>query len=317
MLNVKKSSIVFLVTLIVVFGLGQILSGADYPSHPIEIIVSGSAGGGTDLTARTFAPFLEKELGVPVEVLNKPGGGGVPAFTNMATADPDGYTIGLVTLPAMTASAVAGDLKIDPLEDYIYLGQVVFNPSAISVKAGSRFKTLKELVQYGKENPEGLTYAATGPRSLKTLTGKGLEDGAGVKFRFVNFKGGKDCIVAVMGGHVDITGVTIAEVLPYAESGDLHVLAVAAKNPRLPGVPTFKELGFALPIRGSTHGFVVPKGTEQEVVKTLRDALRSICFSLEFKNQSEKSGMWLDYQESEQLEKFVQLLLKRLPSILE
>jgi tripartite-type tricarboxylate transporter receptor subunit TctC len=312
----RKFFVLCLVIFLIVMTAGcapdqQTTSESTYPESPIEIIVSGSAGGGTDLTARTFAPALEKELGVPVAVVNEPGSGGVKAFSMMATAEPNGYTIGLVTLPAMTLAAVNGDLKVDPNSDYIYLGQVVYNPSTVAVSASSKFDTLDEVVDHLKENPESLTMAATGPGTLKALIATGLEKQAGVKFRIVSFQGGSDCITQAIGGHVDLTGATVAEALPFVSSGDLRVLAVAGdeRNPKLPDVPTFTELGYNLPIQGATHGFVVPKGTDEKVVAILRSAIENIAKDKEFAVQAEKSGMDLLYKDSESLAKQVEQLM--------
>lgn len=274
----------------------------EWPSRPIEFIVPAAPGGGTDVTVRAIAPFLEKYLGCSIVVNNISGSGGVEAYTNMGTADPDGYTMGLIAMPAVPlAYAVKGTLKVDPMTDYVHLGSVVFNKSTITVAANSDFNTLDDLISFAKEHPGEITVATTGATSLKALVASSLASQTGIELTQIGYDGGSECITQLLGGHIYMSPLTVSEGKSYVEAGQLKVLAVAGEEriANYPDVPTFAELGLDLAFSGSTHAIVMPKGTPDEIAGKVREAIAAVCASEEFVNYCSESGIDLNYNDYE------------------
>jgi len=283
--------LVVAMTGLAVLGIGPALA-QDYPNKPIEVIVGFSAGGGVDITARTLVPYLEKELGQPVVVVNKPGAGGALAWTDVVQAKPDGYTLGSINYPAISGVTATGGLPFDPTESFTFLGNVVYEPNVIAVPANSPHKTLGDVIAFLKANPSGLTYGATGSTSLDGLTALAIETAAGVKFRVVNFAGGPEMITAALGGHIDTLGLGVAEVLPYYKDGSLRVLGVGgqARSAYFPDVATFAEQGYAIPINGSSRGLLMPAGADEAVVSKLRQAIEKVSANPEYQQKSKGFG---------------------------
>ncbi len=292
------SAILFIVA---VYGPSFVFGGA-FPLKPVEIIVTYSAGGGTDLTMRTFAPFFEKTLGVPVAILNKPGAGGVIGWTAIAKSKPDGYTTGNVNLPAIIGAFVTNRLPVDPRTAYQFLGNIVFDPNCIAVQAKSPYNSLADLIEYLKKNPSGISYGATGKVSTDGLTALAIEKAANIKFRVVNFKGGKDAITAALGGHVDAVGLTVSEALVYVQEGSLKLLGIGGsdRHKDFPNVPTFKEQGFPLKVNGSSRGLQMPAGASDTVLNTLREAVKKAANMPEYRAKAKEVGLqgtYVNYQE--------------------
>jgi tripartite-type tricarboxylate transporter receptor subunit TctC len=278
-----------------------------YPTKPIEINVTYGAGGGVDLNFRAFAPFLEKELGQPVVIVNRGGAGGVTGWTFIARAKPDGYSLGNYNLPALSANYATGALPFNPVEKLEYLGQIAFDPVVVAVSGKSQFKTIADAVAFMKKNPSGLSYAATGIVSSDALTAKSIEVAAGVKFRIVNFDSGKEAITAALGGHVDAVGLTVSEAMPYVKDGSLRVIGVGGdqRDPQMPDTPTFKEQGFDIQFKGSARGVTIAAGAPPEVLEKLRAAVKKIATSPGYPEKAKELGLAAVYASPEEVEKTI------------
>jgi tripartite-type tricarboxylate transporter receptor subunit TctC len=254
-----------------------VATAQDFPGgRPVEVLVGFGAGGGTDLTFRTVGKYIEKQFGVPVVIVNKPGAGGAVAWTELSQANKDGHIIGSVNLPAISGAYATGALPVDPREVFTFLSNVVFDPTAIAVKADSKFTSLGDLVDYLKANDAGVSYAATGSVSTDGLTALALQSSAGVRMRLVNFAGGNEAVTAVLGGHVDSVGLTLSEAMPFLKDGSIRLLAIGGseRNAEAPDVPTFAEQGYPLTVNGSSRGFVMPAGADPALVEQLREVIR-------------------------------------------
>jgi tripartite-type tricarboxylate transporter receptor subunit TctC len=281
-------------------------SGEEWPTGPIELIISGSPGGGTDIPARLVATYLEKELGVSIMPVNMDAGGAISAYNYVgSTAAPDGYTLGYCSAPTWQVNFVEGTLLTDPRTDYAYIGQVVFNPQTISVNKDSPFHTFEELTEYAKAHPDELIYADTGVTGLKSLLAQWMGTEYGIHFRQISHGGDKDSIVALMGGHVDVAMNATSAIIPYVESGDLRPLAISTGTTEryslLPDVPTFMELGYEPPIAGSSHILVVRSATDPAIVARLREAYDAMMKNPEFLAQAKKSSLEVTYANAAKL----------------
>lgn len=241
----------------------------------ITIIVPFGAGA-ADSQARIMAAFLEKELGVPVQVVNKPGAAAQTGLTELAKSKPDGYTIGLSPLPT------AYNTYLDPerkaaygRRDLVQVANQVVDPQAIGVKADSPYKSLKDLLEAAKARQGQFKAATAGLLGNDHLGILLLGQTAGVKLNPVHFDGGGAAVTALLGGHVDVGVHTIGAFAPSAKSEKVRLLAVMdrERSKFFPDVPTLQELGYKGEM-GSYRGFSVPAGTPKEVVDMLSAAIK-------------------------------------------
>jgi putative tricarboxylic transport membrane protein len=280
---------------------------ADYPSRPIEVIVGFPAGSAVDTNIRTIIPALQKILGVPIVVDNRPGAGGAVAWNTLSKAKPDGYTLGSVNYPAISGVYGTGGLQFDPTEKFEFLGNMIYEPNVISVRKESPYKSLGEMVEFLKQNPSGLSYGATGVASLDGLTALAVGNAAGVKFRIVNFEGSPDAISSLLGGHIDAMGMSVSEIVPFREDDSMRAMGVGGteRNPLLPDVPTFAEQGIPLAVNGSSRGWIMPAGADPAILAKLRDAIKQAAADPEYLATAKKMSQAVHYIPGEEVEKSI------------
>ena len=181
------------------------MAAAEYPERPIQMIVAYNPGGGTDVAARTLAPFIEKHLGnnASITILNKPGAGGEVGFTTLAQSEPDGYTIGFINTPVLNTIPIERQARYT-LDSFEPIGNVVYDPGVFVVLADSGIKTLDDLVAAAKDRPGELTYATTGIGSDDHLAMLKFQRLTGTELQHVPFEGSAPARAALLGGHVDV-----------------------------------------------------------------------------------------------------------------
>lgn len=262
---------------------------AAYPDKPINMIVSYSPGGGTDLVARAIAPFIEKYLGnnARVIVMNKPGAGGAIGFASLATAAPDGYTIGFINTPNVMTIPIEREAgyTIDKLET---LGNIVDDPGAFSVNRDHPAKTLKELASIAKSKPGEVTYGTTGVGSDDHLAGLLFSRIAGVKLNHIPMKGAADVKTGVVGRQIDVASMNIGEAEQAIAGGaPLRPLGVMAleRSSIAPDVPTFAEQGYNIEM-SSLRGIAAPKGLPPAIKQQLAQAVERAANDPEFQQKA-------------------------------
>lgn len=273
----KKAAIVGAMTLAAGAAFAQ-----DYPEKPIEVIVGYSAGGGTDVMARTTMPFVEKYLGegASIVVKNMPGASGQIGITEVAGADADGYTLGTFNLPGMMARTLDREAAYDR-DSFTYLANVVNDPNVIVSAKDSGINTMDDLIAAAKENPLAITVGMSSLGGDDHFLLIKLQKMTETEFTIVPFKGSAPARTAVMGGHVAVGIFNVSEVAKF--QGELNVLGVAQpeRSEFAPEVPTFREQGFDL-INGSMRGVVAPAGLPEDVANKLRDAFEKAAQDPEF-----------------------------------
>ena len=222
---------------------------AAYPEKPINLIVPFGAGGGTDVMARTFTPFVEKYLGggASIVVINKPGASGLIGYTEVAKAKPDGYTIGTFNTPGGITLYIQGTARYT-LDGLVPISGLIYDPLLFNVATGNPLNNVGDMVSFAKKNPGVLTVGfggigATGHLSmlfLKQLPGMGK-----LRFTYVPFPGGAKARAGVLGGHVSIGAQTLSEMASYAKEGQIKILGVLSdkRHAMIPSVPTLREQG--------------------------------------------------------------------------
>ena len=268
-------------------GYGSQSLAADFPIRPINLIVPYAAGGSSDLSARPYAEELGNILKQPVVVMNKPGAGGAIGAAEVARAQGNGYTL---------LNASIGNITIAPYTsnvgyDYTALravAQMTDIPLALTVKADSPIKNLKEFVEYAKNNPGKIRYGSPGAGNIQHVTTEGWMKKIGIKLTHMPFKGANPAIAALLGGHVEATVTGVTEAAPHHKSGALRILGVTAPaRIAMVDVPTFKEQGFDLQA-GVWYGVMAPKSTPDAVVKVLVAALKKTYDSPKVQNAWKK-----------------------------
>ena len=296
----------FKLTLAATLAASMMMAGAaqaqGYPERDITVIVGYSAGGGTDVMARTVAPFLEKYLGndVSVVVENKPGAGGELGFTAIATAEPDGYTIGMLNIPSFINPIIERDPDYT-IASFEPVANIVSDATTLVVRADSQFETLDDFIAYVKENPGAMPVGnsslggATHTSFLRFLNPNELE------VTHVPFPGAAPSRTAVLGGHVAASVMGIGEAAPYVRDGQLRALATmrADRWDQLPDVPTFKELGYNV-VAGSDRGLGAPAGIPDEAESALVAAIEKMMNDEEFIEAAEKQDLPLNYMPPEE-----------------
>jgi len=272
-----------------------------YPNKPISVIVSFAAGGGMDVGARVLTPYLEKELGVPVVVVNKPGGGGWIGWNELVTANPDGYTIGYLGTPNLiTGYLDPKQNRKENLDSFTMIAKHVTDPGTISIRNDeTRFKNIQELIDYAKTHE--VTVTTTGIGSDDHIAALKLNKKFGTQFKMVHTNGSAEEVTMFLGGHVDVLFANVSDVMNLQKENQLNVLTVMAeeRSPLLPDVPTLKESGFEGVTSSAERGFAAPKGLDSEKLAILQAAFeKAINDSEQVKKQAE-AGLQVDYRNND------------------
>jgi len=281
-----------------------------YPERPISFICPWPAGGTADQSMRALCGVASRVLGQPIAVENKAGASGMIGAKALASAKPDGYTIGQIPI-SVTRFAQLGTLQADPRKDFTYLARTSGQTFGIAVAANAPFKTLKDLVDHAKANPGKLTYAHAG---LGGATHVGMEEfaaAAGIQLSNVPYKGGAEALQGVLGGHVDALADS-SSWAPHVEAGKLRLLATwgEQRTARFKDTPTLKEFGYNVVV-DAPNGIGAPKGMDPAVAQKLRDAFRQAVASPEFKQIADKLDAPLLYLDGPDYEKYVHMVYQK------
>ncbi len=277
--------------------------GQNFPNQPIDLFVGSAAGGGQYLSARTLGEGAQKELGVPVIVESKDGGGGTVLASIMARKKPDGYTLAVVQTTVLHAKHVMLKLTYDPFKDFTYLLTYARAVGGICVKKDSPFKTFPDLIAHARKNPGALSYSSPGTGGNMHISIEYLAKQAKVKFKHVPFKGGGPASTALIGGHVDFMGGAGIH-LTYVRQGVMRMLAVTdyeKRDPEFPDVPRVEEFGYKSIPMGS-HLLLAPKGLPDPVFKKIEAAFRKSAHSPELHKLLGNLGIPFDYKDRRQFE---------------
>lgn len=304
---VLRGALLMLGSALVLLMAAPLSSAPAYPTKALTIVVPWSPGGGTDRTARAIAAVLEKDLRVPVGVVNRTGGGGVIGHMATATADPDGYTLGMITIEITMMSWLG--LTHLTYADYRPIALFINNRAGITVRADAPWKDYKELMAYIKANPGRLKASGTAAGGIWDLARVGWLLAAGLTadhVKWVPSAGAAAALAELAAGGVDICTCSPAEALPLVEAGKARVLAVMSDKrwDPLPKVPTLKEMGVDFEI-GGWAGLAAPAKTPDHIIEFLDAAVAKAVRSAEFTNFIKTSGFWFDYRNAKDFTRFL------------
>jgi tripartite-type tricarboxylate transporter receptor subunit TctC len=271
-------------------------SGDNYPAKPIELLIPWNPGGGTDTTIRLINKVMPKYMSQRLILINKPGGHGAVAMTELINAKPDGYKI-CITASGPTTSLPHQEKVPYSRDDYIPVIQLTNVPNLLVVNPDTPYKNFKDFLDAAKKNPGGIKIGTSGVGAVSShLPLMLLEKMAGVKFTTIPYKGGGDAAVQVVGGHIPAGSVDLMASGNHISNGKLRPLAIftANRSPVLPNVPTLKELGYD--IQGSFFNMIiVPKGTPQNVIDVLHAAFKKCIEDKEVYETANNLGLQVEY----------------------
>jgi len=309
MKKMKRKLIGMMVILGIILLLGWPVQSAEYPTKPIYLVTPWGAGGAIDTITRALAHAAKKYLDQPVIVENKTGGGGTVGTSYVLTKPPDGYTLGITSLPPTLVSYHMGKLDFHPLNDFTYVMRVCGYFFGICVQADAPWKTIQEFIRHCKANPQKVSYASSGVGATGHIAMEEFAFLAGLQLMHIPYKGG-DTNTALLGGHVE--ALSDAAWAPLVDAGRFRLLAIYGdqRSPRYPEVPTVKECGFDMVVTSPIQIFG-PKGLPKPIVGKLHDAFKKAMDDSGFHNALSKYNMPVLYLNSEDCQKAVSRDLER------
>ncbi|TMH11909.1 MAG: tripartite tricarboxylate transporter substrate binding protein [Betaproteobacteria bacterium] len=281
---------------------------AAWPDRPITLIVPWGAGGGTDATARIIGTLLEKELGQPVNVVNRTGGSGVVGHQAIATAAPDGYTIGLITVEISMMHWVGlTDLNGT---SYTPIGLVNMDPAGLQVRADAPYKNANELVAAIKANPGKYKASGTGQGGIWHLAIAGMLKDLKVDpaaAPWVPSNGAAPGLQDLVAGGVEVVPCSLPEARSLIDAGKVKSLAIMSDTPAslYPNVPTLKAATGSNWKLGAWRGIAAPKGIPPEARDKLVAAIRKIVASKDYVDFMNGRGFGVTYQGPDDFAKFM------------
>lgn len=276
---------------------------AKFPDGPLTLVVNYGGGGSTDLSARALAKAAEKHLGVPVTVVNKSGGSGTTGIVEVFNSKPDGYTIGILTYAPLAIVPHQMEVPYKP-GDFKYIMGFGEYRYGIAVKSDSKYKNIEDLAKAAKAKEGGLAYSASGFPQPLAMNAIGKKHDA--KFNYVPFKSGSEAITAVLGGHVEVTSVIMADLLPFLKSGEMRLLASSSADrwEQVPDVPTLKELGYDVAI-ASYMGMGAPKNIPDDRLQIISEAFKQAFNDPAFQDVMKKINTPSVYKTGQEYEQLV------------
>jgi tripartite-type tricarboxylate transporter receptor subunit TctC len=246
-----------------------------YPARAIQMIVPATPGGPVDTGARMIEPDLSAALGTPLVLVNRPGASGIVGMSSVATAVPNGYTIGAGVNSIFTIVHVSGSTVPFNIDNFLLIGNYATDVSILAVHSDAPWKNFEELIGDARNRPGKLSYASAGVGTVSSLSMQSITSAFKLDITPVPFPGGAQLTMAVMGRHVDIGMVPYSTGAEMLREGKLRPLLTTASRrlPSLPDTPTLSEKG--LPTKGFNLvlGLYAPKETPQDAMAVLVEAL--------------------------------------------
>lgn len=272
------------------------MSQSAWPTKPIRLIVPYTAGGFTDQMARLVQLGLQKQLGEPIVVENKPGANSIIGVDAVAKAAPDGHTFGVV-IPAFTANTTLyPKLPYNPQKDLMGVSVLGISPLVAAASSNAPFKNAKELVAYTKANPGKVSFASSGIGSAAHLTTELFKTLTKTFMVHIPYKGAAPALAALMGGQVQLFLDPPPNLVQPAQAGRIQLIGVASEKrlPILPNVPTFVEQNMPEMLGSTWASIIAPAGTPADIVKRMSEAVNQVIQSPEIRAKLEIMGTFAE-----------------------
>lgn len=264
-----------------------------WPSKPIRLIVPFAPGGANDIVARLLQPSLEKALGQPIVVENRPGASGVTGTDAVAKSPPDGHTLGVALATHSVNPAVNPKMPYDTEKDLSPIILIGKNPLMFVVNANVPAKTLAEFAALAKAKPDKYNYSTPGAASQAHLVISQWSNLAGVRIQHVPYRGGAPAILSTVSGETQFSVMSSLVSAPHIEAGKLRALAVGSlvRDPKFPDVPTVEESGYPGVEAVTWVGLFAPAGTPRPIIERLNTEINRIIREPEIKAKLDQQGI--------------------------
>lgn len=262
----------------------------DYPTKPITMMVGYGAGGQTDLVARATAKVMSEQLGVPINVVNKPGAGGAVAARELQKAAPDGYTILFHANTVVNSAPFIMDRVDFTPDDFEYAGMITAYQAGMAAHKDAPFNSLSEFIAWAKENP-GYAYGSLSPAARMYMDR--IAEQEGLDPNIVPLQSGGEMLSALLGGQVVMA---LSGGIHYRNPDELKTITALTtfRHPSAPDITTIEEEGFPLGMDTRTTLFL-PKGTPRAILETLSDALKAAASDADFKSVTDAANIPVMY----------------------
>ncbi|UAN00761.1 Bug family tripartite tricarboxylate transporter substrate binding protein [Achromobacter mucicolens] len=280
-----------------------------YPAKPITLVVPHSAGGTSDILARTVAAEAAKTLGQTIVIDNKGGANGTIAAKQVASSAPDGYTLLLATASTHGINpSLYSRISYDAIKDFTPVTLLATVPNVLVVAPNVKAGNVQELIAFIRSQGDKTNMGSAGAGTPGHLAGEMFKSEAKLQFTHVPYKGGSPAITDLIGGQIDFMFTTIPGVLPHVKAGSLRALAVTSpeRSSAMPDVPTMAESGLPGFQAVSWHGIVAPAGTPDAVVARLNQALTGALAAPEVKQRLMEEGARASGVNTAEFGKFIQ-----------
>ncbi|RPJ00194.1 MAG: tripartite tricarboxylate transporter substrate binding protein, partial [Deltaproteobacteria bacterium] len=284
----------------------QPLRAQTYPTQPIQMVIPMAPGDTVDLSGRAIAAEMAKILKTPVVTVNKAGGGGTIGADSVVRSKKDGYNILFANSNIYYAHAISPDtVPYHPLTDLEPLCLAVSVPLTIVVQADAPWKTFQELMAYMKQNPGKVRGSSTGVGSVGHFNFEVIRIETGNAINMIPFKGASPAMTALLGGHVEMSTLSLSLVAPNVKAGKLRLLLVSQKAPEFPDIPTLKQLGYKRDVMSVLFAFYVPAGLPDSVKKVLVPAIEKAIKAPDVVNAIQNMGAIEDFVPGDEFKKMM------------
>lgn len=290
-----------LLVLIFMVGCGQKKDTIEnYPNKPVEIIVGFSAGGGTDSCARLVFEYAGKYFGQNFAIVNKPGASGEIAWTELAGAEPDGYTIGFINPPTFVSHPVQRDTCKYDMDSFKIIANMVTDPACIVVRAADNITTVKKLYD------SNATIGYSGPGTSESLMLRQIEEIIGKSIDKIPYDGSAPSVVALLGKHIDAVCMNVSEAINHTSDGTLKVIGISSRKKvkAYPNVDTLSEQGIEV-YNEAYRGVAAPAGVPDEIIAKIEASIKKALEDPEFQEKAKKQNLPLDYLNSADFTKVI------------
>jgi tripartite-type tricarboxylate transporter receptor subunit TctC len=279
-----------------------------YPERPIVLVNPYTAGGPSDVVARSLARALEKRLGQRVVVENKPGGGASIGTGFVARAKPDGYTLLLGTSAGHVVTPLMQKTQYDGVRDFAFSSIVAVQPIMLAVNRSRGIKTVAELIDRARAEPGKLSYGSAGVGGATHLGGELFQQAAGIKLNHIPYPGAAPAINDAVGGQVDMVMLNLSASLPFIRQGSLVPLAYASdkRSPLLPDVPTLDEAGVHGAQSATWYSLAAPAGTPAAIVQRLSATVGEVNNDPDYRRLMQEQAIELMAPTPEQAQAYVE-----------
>ena len=293
---------------LIALGLQASASAQTYPDKPVRLVVPYAPGGGGGFVAQALSDYLSEKWGQRVYIENKPGASSALGIDNVAKSKPDGYSFIFMTSDGISVlPAVKPTVPYKVPEDFSFVAGVVTYSYSITAFGELPYKTMGEMIAWGKANPGKIRIGNSGTGSGTHLTGELIARTTGIQVVHIPFNGAGPGVTAIAGGHIDLLVSTPSGVVPHIQSGKVRSLATTDKvrHTVLTDVPTLVEAGLpALDVVGY-YGVLAPAGTPEPMLQKWRDGIRDALQDQKFSDRMAQLGFTKSFLPGDGFKKFL------------